>query len=130
MLSLPPSVRIWLGSQTVDMRRGHDGLRAVVEQVLERDPYSGHLFVFLGKRLDRVKVFWWDQGGFVLYYKRLEKGRFRIPTLPSDREALSLDGTQRMMLLDGIDLSRVRRPAKWSPKRRSPRNPSTSPPPM
>lgn len=76
---LPASVQVWLATEPVDMRRGHDGLLALVRVLGIADPYSGHLFVFLGRRADRCKILFWDRGGFVVAYKRLERGRFRLP---------------------------------------------------
>jgi transposase len=71
------------------------------------------LFAFVGKRRDRLKILVWHRGGFVLIYKRLEKGRFRIPSVkPGDSRAV-LDSTELTMLLDGIDLSGVKRPELW-----------------
>ena len=80
MLTLPSSVRVYLASEPTDMRKGFDGLRALVIG-LGQDVYSGHLFVFVSRRGDRIKILSWDRGGFVLWYKRLEKGRFRSTTL-------------------------------------------------
>src|SRR3954462_14346773 len=97
------------------MRRGHDGLAAIVRGQWKGDLYGGHLFVFLGRRADRCKILFWDRGGFVLYYKRLERGRFRLPEVASDGRAGEMDATSLAMLLDGIDVSRVRRPARWEP---------------
>ena len=77
MLSLPASARVYLASEPVDMRRGHDGLFAIVKS-WGLDPFNGDLFGFIGRRLDRAKILVWHRGGFVLLYKRLEKGRFRI----------------------------------------------------
>lgn len=116
MLSLPGSVRIYLAAAPTDMRKGFDGLAALVRRYGE-DVYSGHLFAFISKRRDRVKILVWDSGGFVLYYKRLEKGRFRMPHCTGDSATVQLDSAQLTMLLDGIDVTRVRRPAKWSPPR-------------
>jgi len=79
VLTLPPSVRIYLATGKVDLRRGHDGLGAIVRNQWKVDIYGGHLFVFVGRRADRCKILFWDRGGFVLYYKRLERGRFRVP---------------------------------------------------
>lgn len=116
MLTLPPSVRIYLASAVVDMRRGHDGLMAIVRNQWDLDPYEGHVFVFLGKRLDRAKLLYFDRGGFVLVYKRLERGRFKLPSVKSSAQTtIEIDGVQLAMLLEGIDLSRVRRPPKWTP---------------
>jgi transposase len=115
MLTLPPSIRIYVASRPVDMRRGHDGLLAIVRSDWKQDPFSGHLFVFLGRRKDRVKVLLWQRGGFVLYYKRLERGRFRMPKVSSDGAYAVLDATALSMLLDGIDIGRVTRPRLWEP---------------
>lgn len=115
MLTIPRSVRILIGSMPIDMRKSIDGLMAVVQQELEQDAYSGHLFVFLSRRCDRVKVLTWDKGGFVLFYKRLERGQFRLPHMASDSMAVEIDATQLAMLLDGIDYGRVRRPSSWEP---------------
>lgn len=114
MFALPPSVRVYLASAPVDMRCGHDGLFAIVRK-WGLDPFSGALFAFVGKRLDRVKILVWHRGGFVLLYKRLEKGRFRIPPVRSGTERTTLDATELAMLLDGIDVSTVKRPSLWSP---------------
>ena len=116
MLSLAPSVRVFLASEPIDMRRGHDGLFAVVKS-WGKDPFSGDLYCFVGKRRDRVKVLVWHRGGFVLLYKRLEQGRFRIPRVPDGSRTATLDATDLAMLLDGIDLDHVRRPKLWDPSR-------------
>ena len=115
MLTLPPSVRIYLASALVDMRRGHDGLSALVRNHWDVDIYGGHLFVFVGRRADRCKILFWDRGGFVLYYKRLERGRFRLPQIPAGASSVAMDSTELAMLLDGIDVGKVRRPARWTP---------------
>ena len=75
MLSLPRSVRVWVATEPVHMGKAHDGLAALVKQEFGDDPFSGNLYVFLGKRRDRCKVLWWERGGFVIVYKRLERGR-------------------------------------------------------
>jgi len=115
MLTLPASVRVYLAAEPVDLRRGHDGLVAIVRSTWQLNPFDGHLFVFLGKRLDRVKVLVWDRNGFVLYYKRLSQGRFRPPRIPPGVERVEMDATTLAMLLDGIDVAHVRRPVRWSP---------------
>jgi len=117
MLTLPPSVRIWVAAEPVDMRRGHDGLAAIVRNEWKRALYDGHLFVFVGKRKDRCKILFWDRGGFVLYYKRLERGRFRLPGVGQEQDAthVEMDSTQLAMLLDGIDFRGVRRAKHWQP---------------
>jgi transposase len=115
MLTLGPNLRVFVAVEPVDLRRGHDGLVTLVRAAGAHDPYAGHLFVFLGRRADRVKVLFWDRGGFVLYYKRLERGRFRLPVVPAGATDVELDATALAMLLDGIDVKRVARPAPWSP---------------
>ncbi|QSQ17480.1 IS66 family insertion sequence element accessory protein TnpB [Myxococcus landrumensis] len=115
MLLLPRAVRIHLAAEPVDMRKSIDGLFVHVQRVLVADAYSGHLFVFVSKRRDKVKVLAWDGGGFLLLYKRLEAGRFRMPDVAHDATSVQLDSTQLAMLLDGIDVSRVRRPVQWQP---------------
>ena len=114
MLTLPRSVRIYMATGPVDLRKSIDGLGALAE-VRGHDVYSGHLFVFVSRRGDRVKILAWDHGGFVLYYKRLEQGRFRLPEVLPGAEEVEVDSTQLAMLLDGIDLRRVKRPERWQP---------------
>jgi transposase len=114
MFAFAPQVRVYLASQPVDMRAGHDGLFAIVKS-WDLDPFSGHLFAFIGKRGDRAKVLVWHRGGFLLLYKRLEKGRFRIPKVQPGTRTAVLDGTGLAMLLDGIDVTDVRRPTLWEP---------------
>jgi len=114
MFAFPPQVRVYLASQPIDMRAGHDGLFAIVKS-WNLDPFSGDLFAFVGMRGDRVKVLVWHRGGFLLMYKRLEKGRFRIPKVQPGTRTAILDGTALAMLLDGIDVTYVRRPTLWEP---------------
>jgi transposase len=101
MIALSAGVRIHLVMGATDMRKGFDGLAALVQQVLHKDPFGGHLFVFRGKRADRVKILVWDGTGLVLYAKRLERGRF---VWPLTREGVvELTAAQLSMLLEGID---------------------------
>lgn len=118
MIGLPSSVRVFLATEPTDMRKGHDGLAALVA-AQGNDVYSGHLFVFLSKRCNRAKVLWWDRGGYVLWYKRLERGRFRRPHIASATNTVRLDPAQLAMLLDGVDLDQVRRTRAWKPKLKS-----------
>jgi transposase len=115
VLTIPRSVRIFIGSTPIDMRKSIDGLMAVVQEELREDAYSGHLFVFASRRCDRVKILTFDKGGFVLYYKRLERGQFKLPHMDPSTMAIEIDATQLAMLLDGIDFGRVRRPDHWKP---------------
>jgi transposase len=115
MLTLPAAVRIYYFSQPVDLRKSIDGLGALV-RTYGGDLYSGHLYVFRGRRADRVKILSWDRGGFVLYYKRLERGRFRFPKVDSQASQVTLSATQLAMLLDGLELGGRKEPARWHPK--------------
>jgi len=93
-----------------------DGLSAKVQR-LGGDPFNGHLYVFLSKRRDRVKILTWSRGGFVLWYKRLEKSCFRMPPVDTEAKTMTLDAGQLAMLLDGIDFSRVKRSKVWEPEK-------------
>lgn len=107
MISVPPVVRVWLAARPVDMRKGFDGLAAVVQQHLRKDPFSGQLFVFRGRRGDLLKILMWDGQGFVLISKRLERGRFVWPSPATEQVRLS--PTELAMLLEGIDWRALRR---------------------
>lgn len=116
ILNLPPAVRIYAATRPVDLRKAFDGLSAAVEHLLRRDPYSGHLFVFANRRADRMKVLWYDGNGFALYYKRLERGRFRLlPAEGCDRDTLEIRAADLALILQGIDLRGARRRRAWSP---------------
>lgn len=114
MFGLPSSVKIFIATDPTDMRRGFDGLSGIVRRWGE-DVYSGHLFVFISRRGDRIKILTWDHGGFVLWAKRLEKGRFHLPPLSKTGQRIELDSGQLAMLLEGIDMSKVKRPPRWNP---------------
>lgn len=101
MIGLPTSTRIWLVAGVTDMRRGFDGLAAQVQQRLEVDPFSGHVFIFRGRRGDRLKVLWWSGDGLCLFMKRLEEGYFVWPQ--ADSASVALSAAQLSMLLEGID---------------------------
>jgi transposase len=115
VLRLPPSVRVYFAAEPVDLRRGHDGLISLVRDTWKLNPFDGHLFVFVGRRGDRLKILAWDRNGFVLYYKRLSRGRFQMPRVPADATRVEVDATTLTMILDGIDVRYVRRPAAWQP---------------
>ena len=107
MIALPAGVQVWLAAGATDLRKGFDGLAALVQQRLVEDPFSGQLFVFRGRRGDRLKVLWWDGDGLCLFAKRLERGRFVWPQAASG--TVSLSGAQLSMLLEGIDWRRPER---------------------
>lgn len=105
MLSLPPSVRIFIARDAVDCRKSHDGLHALVRDQFGEDPLSGHLFVFFNRLRDRVKILVWDRNGFWLFYKRLERGTFRALAHGVERR-VEVKRAELMLLLEGIDLEK------------------------
>jgi transposase len=112
MIALPAGTRVWLAAGVTDMRKGMDGLAALAQTTLAENPFSGHIFVFRGRRGDLVKLLWFDGDGLCLFAKRLERGRFVWPQAASGTVALS--AAQLSMLLEGIDW---RRPVKtWRPE--------------
>ena len=117
MIGVPAGTRIWLVAGATDMRKGFDGLSALVQTALRDDPFSGQLFVFRGRRGDRVKVLWWDGQGLCLYYKRLERGRFIWPRAQDG--VVHLTAAQLSMLLEGIDWRRPQRTER--PRHAAPR---------
>jgi len=106
MWTLPSSVRIYVAAEPVDLRRGFDGLAAATRSVMGESPLSGHLFVFLNRRRNRIKILLWDRTGYVLLYKRLERGSFELPTAP-------LAGRRQGLMLEGLDLRGARRRKRW-----------------
>ena len=95
------------------MRRSFDGLYAMVEQVIKQDPLSGHLFLFRNRNRDRLKILYWDRDGLAIWYKRLEKGTFQLPTdlkaRDSDAGGAEISIDELSLLLGGVELSSVRR---------------------
>ena len=117
MLSLPPSVRVFVATQPVDGRKGVDSLAAMVRSVFGHDPLSGHLYVFFSKRADRVKVIYWDRSGFAMWTKRVEKGRFHAPFVEGALSVAGLEHAELTLILEGIDLAGARRRPRWEPRR-------------
>jgi transposase len=113
MLSISGPVKVFLAAQPTDMRKSFDTLAALVQEVLQLDPLSGHLFVFRGKRADRVKILWWDRHGYVIWYQRLETGNFRFPCPEPDAASVTISATDLAMLLDGVELSSVKRRPRY-----------------
>lgn len=109
MIHFQPNARIWIAAGTTDMRRGFTGLSALVQTALAENPFSGHIFVFRGKRGDLIKILWWDGDGLCLFAKRLERGRFLWPQAESG--AVHLTRAQLAMLLEGIDWRHPQRSA-------------------
>lgn len=117
MFMLPPTVKIYVARDAVDMRKSFDGLSGVVQGILDRDPMSGHLFVFFNRSMDRVKILWWNHGGYCLFARRLERGRFWIRNIRSSPgEAVEMESRELAMILEGVDLSRARMRRNWRPQ--------------
>jgi transposase len=111
MLTLSPAVRIYLATGATDLRRSIDGLAALVRERFTLDPLSGHLFLFRNRRGDRLKILAWDQGGFWVLYKRLERGTFAWP-IDDEVTRVELRGADLLLLLSGVDLTHTRR-RRW-----------------
>ena len=108
MLTLPPSVRIYLARGPTDIRKGIDGLCALARDVVGEDPFTGHLFAFANRRRDAVKILVWDRSGFWLFYKRLERGTFEWPAESDRSPRLEMRSRDFYALLEGLDLSTAR----------------------
>ena len=119
MLSIGPGTRIMMAIEPIDLRRGHDGLVTMVRERCGADPYSGELYVFFGRRMDRVKILFFSAGGFVVYYKRLERSRFTLPPVPPGADRVVVDGATLAMLLDGVDVRSIKRAPRWNPPQKT-----------
>jgi transposase len=119
LLSLPPSVRLFVATQPIDGRKGADSLMVLVRDVFRHDPLSGHLFIFFSRRCERVRIVYWDRNGFAMWTKRLERGRFR-PTFSVDGRlgAQSIEAAELALVVEGIDLAGARRRPRWEPAKR------------
>lgn len=111
------AVRIWLATQPADMRCGFDRLAELARSVADQDPFAGHLFVFRSRGGDRLKILLWEKDGFVLWYKRLEQGVFKLPRVPDEAKSVELRASELAMLLDGIDLRSVKWVKRYSRKK-------------
>ena len=109
MIALPTHTQIWIVAGVTDLRRGFTGLSGMVQTKLEQDPFSGHVFVFRGRRGDLIKLIWWDGDGQCLFAKKLERGRFVWPQATNG--TVCLTRAQLSMLLEGIDWRRPIRTA-------------------
>ena len=117
MLSLPPSVQLYVATQPVDGRKGVDCLMVIVRDVFGHDPFGGHLFVFFSKRCDRVRIVHWDRDGFASWTKRLEKGRFK-PSFSADGQltAGAIEAAELGLIIQGLDLRGAQRRPRWQPR--------------
>ena len=114
MISLPANLRIFVATQPTDMRRGFNGLQGQVIQTLQEDPLSGHLFLFINRRGDRLKALYWDGDGLAIWYKRLEKGNFQRPLVEAGHPKVEIRSDELAMLLGGVDLSNIKRRKRFS----------------
>lgn len=114
MLSVAPRTKIFLYTRHADLRRGYDGLAAIVHDAMGEDPLSGSLFAFVNKRANRIKLLYWDDDGYAIWMKRLEKGSLELPAI-GDAEAASLKITasQLSLMLEGIELASIRRRKRY-----------------
>lgn len=118
MIFLPRAVRVYFATAPVNLRKSFDGLSNEVRAVLVRDPLSGHVFVFLNKRRNQVKLLAWTRGGFTIVHKRLERGTFSFPAqVTSEATSVPIDAHELTMLLEGIDMAQARTKARWEPLR-------------
>lgn len=108
------ATRVWLCTAPTDMRKGFDTLAALVRDHLGQDPLSGHLFLFISRHRDRMKLLYWENDGFALWYKRLEVGSFRIPTAAGIGASVELKASELAMLLAGIDLTSIKRRKRFT----------------
>lgn len=116
MLTLPPHTAILMYRHPVDIRKSFDGLIGLVRNDLDADPVSPTFFVFFNKRRNKIKILYWDNDGFAIWYKRLEKGTFRL-TLPTDENAgIKITRAQLAMLLEGIDFQNIKKRKRFSKK--------------
>lgn len=117
MLSLPPSVKIYASTQPMNMRCTYNGLSAAVERVLKEKPLSGHLFVFFNRRGDQCRCIYWDRNGYVMFGKRLSRGRFKLPWegeyIPGSK--FELEASELTLILGGIDLKGAKKRKRWKP---------------
>jgi transposase len=106
--------RIWLAAEATDMRCGFDRLAERVRAVIGQDPLSGHLFVFRSRRGDRLKILLWERDGFLVWYKRLETGVFKLPRVKEAARSVELRASELAMVLDGIDVSKLKRVPRYT----------------
>src|SRR5437879_1840403 len=104
MLMLPPGLRVFVCAEPVDMRRSFDSLAAGTREILQENPCSGHLFVFFSRSWSSVKILHWERSGYWIYYKRLERGTFRLPVRHQSCRSLEIDAKELSLILEGLEL--------------------------
>lgn len=115
MMTLPPSVKIFIASEATDMRKSFNGLSLAVQQKLKEDPFCGHMFVFFNKRRDQVRVFFWDRNGFSILAKRLERGCFKLPHVQVGATHVTVEAAELALILEGINLHKANCRPRWDP---------------
>lgn len=114
MLSVPPTMRVFVSVTPTDMRKSFDGLANAARSVIEKDPLSGHLFVFFNRRRTMMKAVYWDRNGYALIAKRLERGTFILP--PGNAQGVvEIEAAELALICEGIDLRNARRRPRWRP---------------
>ena len=113
MISLPHPVRIFLHTPATDLRKGFDALCGLVTTAFSQDPTSGHLFLFVNRRRDRIKILYWDRDGLAIWYKRLESGSFQFPAASTKAASIEMTSTQLALILSGIDLRSARQRKRY-----------------
>ncbi len=114
--------RIWLAGEAADMRCGFDRLAQRVQSVIGEDPLSGHLFLFRSRNGSRLKILTWDRDGYVLWYKRLERGVFKLPRIAAGNGSIEMRASELAMLLDGIDMTKLKRVPRYEQPSKRPMN--------
>lgn len=119
MIALPPQIRVFLCRLPTDMRKSFHGLVALTESALMQDPLSGSLFVFVNRRRDRIKILYWGQTGFCIWYQQLQKGTYQLPDEAAleERQTVEVTRSQLSLILDGIELSSARQRLRFRSQR-------------
>lgn len=114
MLSILSGTRVFLAAEPTDMRKSFDGLQGLVTSVLKQNPLSGHLFLFVNRRRDKLKILYWDGDGLAIWYRRLEQGTFQLPVVAEDQASVEMRSDELTMLLRGIDFNTVKRRKRYA----------------
>lgn len=115
MIAIPSGVNIYLCTTATDMRKSFDGLSGIIRSEFGQEPNDGSLFLFINRRRDRIKILYWEEGGFALWYKRLESGTFEAIGDPQDGSVITIDSTELSMLISGVSLQSVKRRRRYRP---------------
>ena len=117
MLTLAPTVKLYVCTTPIDMRRSFNGLAIDTRERLGLDPLSGCLAVFFNRNKNICKALWWASGGFCIFAKRLSRGKFRVPAEPEiGKQHVEMDAAELALILEGIDLVATKRRVRWNPK--------------